>query len=482
MLKSPSIIRDAHKICINTVFCASLLLSNVASAEPVKVAFVGDQGTGQHAQSVLSLIANEGTDLLMIQGDLGYDENAADKWNANLDTALGKDLPVLIVVGNHENYEWPRYQSLINERINRANELSCSGNSGVKALCRYKNLDIVQVAPGVSEVSGVNPDDDYAQFIRSSFEASSPRWRICSWHKNQRDLQTGDKGNSTGWDVYDACLDAGAMIAVAHEHAYSRTYLLSDFENQTIAHKNSDMTLEPGKSFAFVSGLGGREVRSQKRGGDWWASIYTANQGATHGALFCSFEATTADCYFKAIDGSVPDQFTLRLGGDSASTSAVSQTSEPVATPAKLSNGDGYVYSRTDKEEYRWIGQDRTGNIGSIWIDKACADSLGGPAASGDWHDLMAAAPAFDAARNPCNPAAQQAVAINAAPIAGGFVFSRSDKNEYRWIDKTESGTLGSIWIDQACADRFGGPTVSGRWSELMALAPGFDEIESPCY
>ena len=268
MPRSSSFSGYANTICILTVFCTSLFVSNIASAELVKVAFMGDQGVGQHSQSVLSLIANEGTDLLMIQGDLGYDKNAADSWNANLDNALGENFPVLIVVGNHENYEWPRYRSLIQQRINRATELNCSGNTGVKALCRYKNIDIVQVAPGVSEVDGVDADDDYAQFIRSSFAASNARWRICSWHKNQRELQTGDKGNSTGWDVYDACLDAGAMVALAHEHAYSRTYLLSDFENQTIAHKNSEMTLEPGKSFAFVSGLGGREVRSQKRGGD----------------------------------------------------------------------------------------------------------------------------------------------------------------------------------------------------------------------
>ena len=213
-------------------------------------------------------------------------------------------------------------RDLIQRRIDRIDSLSCTGEAGVKAACRFANIDIVQVAPGIREVEGVSPDADYAQFISSSFSTSGERWRICSWHKNMEALQTGAKSNSTGWAVYDACLNAGAMVALAHEHAYSRTHLLSDFENQTIVHKNKDMTLQPGQSFAFVSGLGGWQVRPQLRGGDWWASIYTATQGATHGALFCSFEDTTADCYFKAIDGAVPDQFSLSLATPSVTEPA----------------------------------------------------------------------------------------------------------------------------------------------------------------
>ncbi len=313
---------DSRSVAGGLLVCVAVLLSSVALAAPVKVAFVGDQGVGEHAQAVLSLIASEGTDLLLIQGDLGYNDNTAALWETNLDNALGADFPVLTVVGNHENHEWPIYQNLIQKRIDRVDSLSCTGEAGVKAACQFANIDIVQVAPGIREVEGVSPDADYAQFISSSFSDSGDRWRICSWHKNQEALQTGAKSNSTGWAVYDACLNAGAMIALAHEHAYSRTHLLSDFENQTIVHKSNDMTLQPGQSFAFVSGLGGWQVRPQLRGGDWWASIYTATQGATHGALFCSFEDKTADCYFKAIDGAVPDQFSLSLATSSVTESA----------------------------------------------------------------------------------------------------------------------------------------------------------------
>jgi len=46
-----------------------------------------------------------------------------------------------------------------------------------------------------------------------------------------------------------------------------------------------------------------------------WASIYTSDQGANYGALFCSFnvggQANKAQCYFKDISGNIPDQFEI---------------------------------------------------------------------------------------------------------------------------------------------------------------------------
>ncbi|MGQ7846482.1 metallophosphoesterase [Granulosicoccus sp. 3-233] len=472
---------------VQMTLTASLLFASVAHSASLKVAFIGDQGVGEHAESVLSLIASEGTDLLLIQGDLGYKENTANTWEAHLNNHLGSDFPVLTLVGNHENFEWPLYQRLIQRRIDRISGLSCSGNTGVKAKCQYGNVEVVQVAPGISEVSGISADDGYADFIRSSFAGSSDRWRICSWHKPHRMMQTGSKNGPSQWDTYDACLDAGAMIALAHEHAYSRTYLLSDFSQQTVVHTGSEMALQPGQSFAFVSGLGGREVRSQARGGDYFASIYTADQGAKAGALFCDFEDKTADCYFKAINGAVPDQFSLTRSGSASQDAQTEPVSAPPPTISEIPSGnsDGYVFSRSDKTEYRWIARNANGEMGSTWIDQSCAAALGGSTATGDWGDLMRHAPAFDTLDYPCNnttTATSSSDSTTGNDSTNGFVFSRTDKTEYRWIDRNASGELGSIWIDRACADDMGGVSESGDWKDLMNRAPGFDTIASPCY
>ncbi len=134
-------------------------------------------------------------------------------------------------------------------------------------------------------------------------------------------MQVGGKNDETGWGVYEECRKEGAMIATGHEHSYSRTFLMDSFEQQIVATTSDILLLEKGKSFAFVSGIGGHSVRQQKLKGDWWASIYTLDQEARAGALFCTFDTPSkqvevgekkkANCYFKDIAGKVVDRFVL---------------------------------------------------------------------------------------------------------------------------------------------------------------------------
>lgn len=467
-----------------------------------KVAFIGDQGVGSNARAVLSLIKSENADMVLIQGDLGYDENTARDWDANLSNILGVNFPVLTVAGNHENFEWPLYQQVIRQRISRSNVFDCTGEIGVKSSCHYGDLHIVQVAPAIYEVDEIKAHDGYPEYIRQSFANSDATWRICSWHKNQSAMQVATKGNSVGWDVYNACLEAGAMVVNGHAHTYSRTHLLSDFSSQKVVHTSSHMELKPGVSFAAVSGLGGRNIKSQSNYGDWFASIYTASQNATHGALFCDFDNRDASCYFKAIDGSVPDQFTLSsaFSDSDRAQSTPDKVTQPPAIDAgsddddldiDLSNIVAGVFSRTDKSELRWIAPDRSGQWGNIWIDRECAESLGGTSYRGDWATLIALAPAWDAIPNPCTDGTAPSGPTQSEPTQSapdqspstnsGFVFSRTDKQELRWIDTNSSGALGSVWIDQNCAQQLGGVQATGDWNGLLALAPATDSISNPC-
>jgi hypothetical protein len=104
-------------------------------------------------------------------------------------------------------------------------------------------------------------------------------------------------------------------VATAHEHSYARTHLMDDFETQSIASTADTLVVEEGQSFVFVSGLGGHSIRRQRRDDPWWASVYARDQDADAGALFCNFfmpgEPNRARCYFKDVDGNVPDRFEL---------------------------------------------------------------------------------------------------------------------------------------------------------------------------
>jgi hypothetical protein len=70
---------------------------------------------------------------------------------------------------------------------------------------------------------------------------------------------------------------------------------------------------DEGRSFVFVSGLGGKSIRNQDLDGPWWASIYTSDQDADYGALFGVFhyqgDPRLAYFYFKDISGTIADEF-----------------------------------------------------------------------------------------------------------------------------------------------------------------------------
>jgi hypothetical protein len=90
---------------------------------------------------------------------------------------------------------------------------------------------------------------------------------------------------------------------------------MDDFKTQSVASTSNTLVIDEGQSFVFVSGLGGQSIRDQERDGPWWARVYTKDQDANFGALFCEFfadgEPERARCYFKDIDGNVPDRFEL---------------------------------------------------------------------------------------------------------------------------------------------------------------------------
>ncbi len=276
-----------------------------------KIAFIGDTGAGSNFQSVLNLIEREGADFTIVAGDTSYNSSKDDNWDAMVRSTLGAD-PAVIAAGNHD-YGDSNITDVIaygKNRLNAQSTVQCSGTYAEKMSCKIDNVYIVLSAIGSS-----GRRTDHENYISRSLDnAPDNAWRICAWHKNQRDMQAGGKYDEVGWTAYETCRQSGAIIATGHEHSYSRTHLLSDMSEQTIASTSSSFTVSEGKTFAFVSGLGGIGVRDQERSGNWWASIYTSTQGARYGAMFGTFYEDRADFYFKNINGQIIDQFTVLKG------------------------------------------------------------------------------------------------------------------------------------------------------------------------
>lgn len=286
------------------------LCSGENSLAPVKVAFIGDQGLGADSKAVLRLIKTEGAHMVLHQGDFDYMDNP-DRWDQQISDILGPDYPYFSSLGNHDVEARKGYARKQEERLAKVSGAVCSGKTMMQQACLYRGLFMVFTAPGMG------PDPGYAAYIRERLASNSSLWRICSWHIPQPEMQVGGKTDRVGWGVYEECLKGGALVATGHEHSYSRTHLMKDFKRVLVASTEGPLKLEKGRSFAFVSGLGGESVREQKRGGHWWASIYTKTQNASSGALFCTFfepAPEKASCYFKDIKGKVPDRFELESG------------------------------------------------------------------------------------------------------------------------------------------------------------------------
>jgi hypothetical protein len=326
-------------------FATPAFAQATATTPGLKVAFTGDQRLGSDPEEVLRLVLAEGAEALFVQGDFDYADDPA-AWEAMLNDTLGPDFPVIALVGNHDEAAWygaGGYQDRLAQRMERTG-VQWSGELGVQATVDYKGLFVVQTAAGVFD------GYDHAAFIRESLANDPSIWSISGWHKLMADMQVGGKGNETGWEVYEESRRGGAIVATAHEHSYSRTHLLSNMENRTVASTAQPLVMagddptttgaDEGRSFAFVSGLGGSSIRDQERSGDWWASIYTSTQGASNGALFAVFNVNDdprlARFYFKDVTGKVIDDFmvrsTLGSAGAPSSTSTTTTTTAPATT------------------------------------------------------------------------------------------------------------------------------------------------------
>ncbi len=344
--------------------------ANIYQQQPtgLKVAFIGDQGINKNAKAVLQLIKSQGAHMVLHQGDLGYTESDPDtpaNWDKQINDILGDEFPYFASPGNHDiinDNHWRDYHIKLKERLDRIPEASCSGGlEGIDSddviapsACSYKGLFFI--LSGIDTMGKANPDgaptpheNEQVNFIKNSLANDNSPWRICSWHKTQAPMQAGEKvKNETGWGVYEACRAGGAMVVTGHNHVYSRTHLMSNFENQTIASRDNLLILEKGKSFVVVSGLGGINVRHEVllppppgHRGEWWASVYTSNQNATYGALFCTFyvngQHDKADCYFEDINGKRPDEFTLMSKVQASETQTVMSNIQASGTQTVVS-------------------------------------------------------------------------------------------------------------------------------------------------
>ncbi len=287
----------------------------------LKVAFIGDSGSGRYFRQTLQTIKDQGADMALHQGDLGYDGSSTTDFMNAVNDVLGPSFPYFASRGNNDRGWENGYQPILVQRAEAVGAV-CRGDYGQNSACNYRGLFFILSAAGEK-----NSEEENTRYIKGELASDNAIWRICSWHRNQASMQVGEKGDEVGWGPYEACREGGAIIATAHEHSYSRTRTLTSTKNLTVdpncdtpagddicVMRKDDAAGRPGSTFVFVSGLGGRTVESQAHSGPIWASIYTGSQDANFGALFITFnvggDPNKAKGEFVNNDGEVIDSFT----------------------------------------------------------------------------------------------------------------------------------------------------------------------------
>jgi len=279
-----------------------------------KVAFLGDAGSGTQQEEVLEMVKSWGAQVVVHSGDFEYLDDA-ELFEQQLDKVLGPDFPYFASIGNHDVAAWDGtegHERRLTDRLKRfGGDLNCTGDYGVNMVCSWNGLYLVLSGAGTLGSA-------HAAYIDQVLTNVPATWKVVSWHKNQRLMQIGGKTDETGWAVYDTARKHGAIIATGHEHSYCRSYMMTDFEDQVIANRNHPLEMKVGESFVFVSGLGGKDIRTWEtnlKNNPWWASAHASNDGVSDGALLCTFNTAgvlnKAYCIFQDRLGKVWDNFNI---------------------------------------------------------------------------------------------------------------------------------------------------------------------------
>lgn len=268
----------------------------------VKIGFIGDSGANSNTNAVLNMFKDENVEVIVHQGDLDYFDSSSLMEGA-INNVFSEDFPFIYTIGNHDLAIWDRYQRRNRNRLMSVdNNLYCVGNLGVKSSCWYKGIQIVSTGTGTL-------CNGHEQFLDEELDNDDAAWKVCSFHKVHSHFQLGSKTDEVELDIYQKCIDHGALVMSAHDHVYGRTYPISDVFDKDI-NKEEPYIIRDGQSMIWVNGIGGYSRFSKKNGNEnnpWWDSKYGRKTGSQYGGLICTFFSDRADCYYKTIKETVLD-------------------------------------------------------------------------------------------------------------------------------------------------------------------------------
>ena len=302
----------------------------------VHFAAVGDFGSNNNTNAVLTAMDAAAPDLALALGDLSYGGPGSEQgWCDRVTTRMGAGFPFELIAGNHES----------NGQDGNINDFSaCLPNQLPGVVGTYGRqwyVDVPQVDPIVRFVM-VSPALPFPDSTWS-YAAGSPRY---NWTAAAID---GARANNIPWVVVGAhkpCYSVGIytceigadftnmliqkrvdLVLHGHEHMYGRTHQLGLRTGCTTVPAGTadadcvadgDATMSQGFGTVFAtSGLGGQEQRPvDTADGEeaYFATASGSNQNPTNGFLDVEVTATDLTASFVPVGGTYTDTFTIHRG------------------------------------------------------------------------------------------------------------------------------------------------------------------------
>ena len=276
----------------------------VPPGSSVKICFMGDSGVGSNAVATHNTCVAAGAEAIVHTGDLDY-QNSPTNWENFINARVGQNFPYFYVLGNHDTANASGYRANAEARFNR---LGITWNGTLTSHCAFdwRGIRFILTTPGLGDATA-------ATYIRDQAAATTAPWVISVFHEQMARMQVGNKGDSTGWAVFEEGRLQGVTTWNGHEHSYGRTHLLSDMDTQVISDNVSPYSIVKGTSMVIQTGSGGASLRAfgPYANEPYWASKYNANYGVNICTFGAAGDPRRADCVFRDITGVDRDSWTM---------------------------------------------------------------------------------------------------------------------------------------------------------------------------
>ena len=300
------------------------------NSEPAAVTFTagGDIGAREATATTFASIANSGAAFHLALGDLSYSQLSEPAWCDFVASIVGPDLPVPLVVGNHEDDDRDdgfigNFTACLPDRMNSTGVYGAEYYFDVSGLLR-----VIMIGAG-NDVDGEKYDYDagsqhyaWLQGAITDARTGGIPWVIVGMHKNC--ISVGEKGCSISPDLMDLLLDSRVdLILQAHDHTYQRSAQLrcataGTFRSECVVDSGADNTYTRGEgSVIVISGaMGGRALYTTDDN-DPDAGYFAAWMGRDHalaGAGYAEVHVSASEMRvaFVGTTTTYRDAFTVR--------------------------------------------------------------------------------------------------------------------------------------------------------------------------